>query len=523
MSPIPILSPQQAAEWDRRAVLAGIAEASLMECAGRAVAGLVCDRFGSALGGAGRGVLVACGNGNNGGDGWVVARALHRIGVQLSVAAVGTESGSPLCRQMAQLARNDGVREVSPDGPWPAVSLVVDAMLGAGARGAPRGELAALAARIVDLDLPVVAVDGPTGLDLLTGVQHGPSPVRASLTVTFGGYRRGHLLARDDVGDMVVVDIGFPSPDPAWPRLFTDRDAFATLPPLRANAHKGTRGRVVIIGGDTGLTGAARLAARAAFGAGAGLVHILAPDDSVRTLATAEPDIQTRVQSFDRAPSGDARALLEQADAVVIGPGLNRDPSRTRFVLEVLEMLKVAVVDADALTALQGNLEALLTLAANRTFVLTPHAGEFRTLFPDLAAEAGVDPWGVAQTAADQSHTTVLLKGVPTVVAARGSALVTVAAGNPGLATGGSGDTLSGLIATFLAQGVAAQGAAALGAHVLGRAAELAARRHGARGLRPMDVVQALPELWRGWELAALRREHPRSPILHELEAPPRV
>ncbi len=522
MSFIPVLSPQQAAEWDHRAVAAGIAEASLMECAGRAVAGIISDRFGAMLG-AGRGVLVACGSGNNGGDGWVVARALHRTGAPVSVTAADPDSGSPLCRQMAQLARNDGVREVSPDGPWPAVSLVVDAMLGGGARGAPRDALAKLSARIVDLDLPVVAVDGPTGLDLLTGVHHGPSCIHASLTVTFGGYRRGHLLARDEVGDVVVVDIGFPQPDPAWPRLFSDLDAFGTLPPLAANAHKGTRGRVVIVGGDTGLTGAARLSARAAFGAGAGLVHILAPDDSVKTLATAEPDIQTRIQRFDRAPEGDTRALLEQADAVVIGPGLNRDPSRTRFVLDILEISRVAVVDADALTALQGNLEGLSTLAASRTFVLTPHAGEFRTLFPGLAAEAGVDPWEAARAAADQSGATVLLKGVPTVVAGRGASLLTVAAGNPGLATGGSGDTLSGLIATFLAQGVAAQDAAALGAHVLGRAADLAARRHGARGLRPMEVVQALPELWRGWELAALRRDHSRSPILHELEAPPRV
>ena len=521
MFPIPVLTPAQSAAWDEAAGAVGISTATLMDAAGRAVATLAAQRFGGAIR---QGVVVACGTGNNGGDGWVAARVLHRLGVPVWVAALHSSSvnrHSSLCSAMAALARCDGVREISPDGPWPSVGLVVDAVLGTGARGEPRGDAAALIERVAEQALPVVAVDGPSGLDLQDGVAHGP--LRARLSVTFGGYKRGHLLARDEVGDLVVADIGFPAPDPGWPLLYTRRRAMGALPALRAGAHKGDRGRVVVVGGDRGLTGAARLAARSAFAAGAGLVHVLLPPDCLPVLAGAEPDIQTRPQPFDAALEEESRALVDRADLVIVGPGLGRHDSRPRLIFEVLERARAAVVDADALTMLQGRVRDVADLATTRSIVLTPHAGEFRTLFPDLAASAAVDPWTAAASAAGTSRCTVLLKGVPTVVAApdgRGRPPLTVAAGNPGLATGGSGDTLSGLVGTFLAQGLDPQEAAALGAQAMGDGADLAARRHSARSLRPMDVIAAFTELWRAWELerSTLRAFHP--PILHELERP---
>jgi ADP-dependent NAD(P)H-hydrate dehydratase / NAD(P)H-hydrate epimerase len=155
--------------------------------------------------------------------------------------------------------------------------------------------------------------------------------------------------------------------------------------------------------------------------------------------------------------------------------------------------------------------------------VLTPHPGEFRTLFPDLAAQRELDPWGAAASAAERSGAVTLLKGVPTVVAARGRPALTVASGNPGLATGGSGDVLSGLIGTCLAQGLEPQIAAALGAQALGRSADLAARRVSARSLRPMDVVAALPDLWREWELLDQAPSVARPPVLLELSRPQTV
>ena len=146
----------------------------------------------------------------------MLARALHRLDVPVWVTAPpGT--GAELREAMAARARAEGVREVAPDGPWPSVGVVVDALLGTGARGAPRAPMAALLERILDLEVPVVAIDGPTGVDLADRASCTARP-RADLSVTFGGLRRGHLLARDEVGDVVVVDIGHPPPDPAWPR-----------------------------------------------------------------------------------------------------------------------------------------------------------------------------------------------------------------------------------------------------------------------------------------------------------------
>ena len=169
MYPIPVLTPAQSAAWDQAAESSGIHGAILMETAGRAVAQVVATRFAGRLA---QGALVACGTGNNGGDGWVVARALHRLGAPIWVASFEGPV-SPLCAAAAGRACADGVRQVAADGPWPAAGLLIDAVLGTGAKGAPRGPAAALITRLADLDLPVVAVDGPSGLDLETGVQHG--------------------------------------------------------------------------------------------------------------------------------------------------------------------------------------------------------------------------------------------------------------------------------------------------------------------------------------------------------------
>jgi hydroxyethylthiazole kinase-like uncharacterized protein yjeF len=511
---IPILSPDQSAEWDAIAVAGGVALATLMESAGRAAAAVLAERHAHRLR---DGVLIAAGPGQNGGDGWVLARALHRLDVPVWVTGLpGT--GAALREAMAALARAEGVREVAPDGPWPGAGVAVDALLGTGARGAPRAPMAALLERILDLEIPVVAIDGPTGVDLQSGVVHGTT--RADLTITFGGLRRGHLLARDEVGDVVVVDIGHPAGDPAWPSLVTDLLAAEWLPRLRSRDHKGNRGRVVIVGGHTGMSGAARMAGRAAFGAGAGLVHVVAPAETVAALTQAEPDLQTLAHPLDQGPSPEVLDLVARADALIIGPGLGREPGRRALVATLVRAARTAVLDADALVAFQGAADELRALADERPLVLTPHPGEFRTLFPALAPVRELDPWAAAVQAADASSATLLLKGVPSVVARRGQPPLTVAAGNPGLATGGSGDILSGLVGTGLAQGLAPHIAAALGAQALGRAADLAARRTAARTLRPMDVAAALPDLWREWELLRLAPPLTRPPILLELGKP---
>jgi NAD(P)H-hydrate epimerase len=503
---IPVLDAAQSAAWDECArTKAQIPGRVLMDAAGRAVAQVIGRALPHALE---RGVLVVAGHGNNGGDGWVVGRALHAVGCP--VWGVETDHHrSPDCEANRRLALESGVALVSSNDPWPTAGVIVDALLGTGASGSPRGVIGNLAQRTAEHPAPVVAIDGPTGLDLSTGEAHGP--VRAVLTVTFGGARRGHLLAREWCGEIVIADIGFPVPDPAWPLLFHDNDARQLLPPIRVTMHKGDRGRVLIVGGDEGMAGAALHAVSAAFAAGAGLVRLAGREATVRAAQASLPDALTLVTGLDRELEPALREALEWADAVVLGPGLGRGDARSAFVAAVIAACETPmVIDADALHAR----EALGQGTAAR--VLTPHPGEFQAAFPGLADRLA-DRFGAPEAAARESGTTVLLKGVPTVIARPdGGPSQVVASGNPALATGGSGDLLSGFIGSYLARGLDPPQAAALGAHTLGRGAEIAASEHGVRSTRPADVLAALPELWRLLDAPPAIRP----PILLELPPP---
>lgn len=500
-----MLSATDAAAWDSAArTQYRIPSRVLMEAAGRAVADVLVREYPAVLA---RGAFIVAGAGNNGGDGWVVARALHATGIPVWVAALDPKTDDAIDNRA--LARMDGVRETGREEPWPAAAVVVDALLGTGAAGPARGEVLALAQRLVTYGAPIVAVDGPTGLDLSSGEAHGP--VRAELSITFGGPRRGHLLAREWCGKIAVVDIGLPPADPSWPVLVTDAWAGTRLPKLAPTMHKGDRGRVTVVGGAGGMTGAALHAARAALAAGAGLVKLVAAKETIEAARASLPDVLTVESALGPELELAAAEALDWADAVVVGPGLGRDAPRASFLRAVLACRPVpTVVDADALILLEAPLP-------ERPMVFTPHLGEFRAQFGDqLADQAANDRWGAAVKAAQKVKATLLLKGVPTVIADLRGPVHVVASGNPGLATGGSGDLLAGFIGAFLARGSAGPEAAALGAHALGRAAELGARQWTARSLRPADVLAALPEIWRGW--ASTRPPGP--PTLTVLEPP---
>lgn len=504
---IPVLSATEAAAWDtaaRRKYL--IPSRVLMESAGRAAAIEVARAFPDA---AKRGVLVLTGAGNNGGDGWVLARALHAARIPVWVYGLDPKTDDAIDNRA--LARLSGVPELTREEPWPAAAVAVDAVLGTGATGPLRGDARIAADRLVASALPVVALDGPTGLDLTSGETHGP--VRAQITITFGGARRGHLLAREWCGRIIVVDIGFPPADPTTPLLVTDAWAGARLPGLTATMHKGDRGRVTVVGGAPGMTGAALHAARSALAAGAGLVKLVAAEETLAAARASLPDVLTVRSALGPGLEPEVAEALEWADALVIGPGLGRDLPRKPFLAAALARRPIpTVVDADALM--------LFEILSERPLVFTPHLGEFRALAGDQLADAVAnDRWAAVAKAAQKLHGCVLLKGVPTVIAdVRGPAHV-VAAGNPGLATGGSGDVLSGFIGAFLARGLAAPEAAALGAQALGRAAELGARAWSARSLRPADVLASLPEVWRTWSDCT----PPGPPVLTVLEPPEAV
>jgi NAD(P)H-hydrate epimerase len=494
VSVVPVLSSAEAAEWDRVArEFAKIPGRVLMESAGRAVAAAVAREFGPRLS---MGVLVACGTGNNGGDGFVAARALAAQGVSVTAVALPGDL-SPDCLENRILATMHGVHVIGPDDAWGGCGVVLDALLGTGATGAPRGAAAGAIEGLMRLAVPVVAVDGPSGLDLSTGAVHAPC-VRATTTVTFGGFRRGHLLQRTVCGQVLVADIGFPPPDPLWPSVVTDAWLRDVLPPFSAEMHKGDRGRVVVVGGSEGMAGAVIFAAKAAARSGAGLVKIAACESTVRAAQANNPDLMTVTTALAAPLEGPLVEALEWANVVVLGPGLGRGPAREGFVRAALTATKSAVlVDADGLMAFRGAAQELAGLLAGRHALLTPHRGEFAALFPDLAERAGRDPFGAATEAAARVGAGVLLKGVPTVVASPGVPALVSAAGNPGLATGGTGDVLSGMAASWLARGAPPQIAGAAAAHVHGRAAESLAQNRSVRTLRPDDLLSMLSPLWR--------------------------
>jgi len=487
--PVRVVTAAEAAELDRRAIASGTPSRVLMQAAGAATARAILERRGDA---AGDGVAVYAGPGNNGGDAWIAAAALARAGLTVRVAATG-EPRSP----DAAAARSDALTVVAPGEPTGAERVVLDGLLGTGASGAPRGEIAAAIARIAErhAGATVVAVDVPSGLDATTGATPGAF-VRAHLTVTYGSMKRGLLVNRDAAGAIVVADIGLGAVSGAWEALPTLVDAAmvrAMLPGIPASAHKGVRKRLAIVGGAPGMAGAAVLAARAAMRAGIGMTKLCLAPGSVEAAQAAEPASMTTPWPVTDA---DARALAEWAQALLIGPGLGRTNDARALIERLLAAFRGPVVlDADALNVFEGARPALAALLRGRAAVITPHEVEFSRLSGMPLADVVAQRFEACGALARELGCTVLLKGVPTVVS-DGAGSDVSAAGTPVLATAGSGDVLGGIVATLLAQTGQARASAAAGAWVHGRAAELAGGGQ-VRGVTLGDVVASVRDVWR--------------------------
>ena len=460
------------------------------------------------------GVVVATGAGNNGGDGWVVARALHAVGIRVRVVECA-DARTDDARAERALAIADGVtwsneRDALLTG---GETLVIDALLGTGfsADKPLRDDMASAIAHLRTLrerGATLVALDLPSGLDASTGKSQGE--LTASLTLTFGTLKQGLLRSRGSVGEIVVLDIGLgvhaasagraTLATPAWFR--------ATLPSIAADSHKGTRKKVAIVGGAKGMAGAVMLAARAALRSGAGLVKCVVADESLLALQKGEP----AALAATWPDSGDewGGEIAQWADAVLIGPGLGK-PSAREVVERVLRTFAGPVVlDADALNAFADDAAALAPLIAGRAALLTPHPLEFARLSGARRAEDIT--FAMQQGMARTTGATVLLKGVPTVITTPNGKTMYVAEGTPILATGGSGDVLGGIAVTLLAQTGDAMTAGALAAFAHGRAAAgLVANQ--VRGYTIEDVIDALPRTW------ALEPAMPRPPVLAELHA----
>lgn len=450
----PIITPAESARLDQAA---SEPVEVLMERAGLAVA-IAATRMGS---GYGSRVIVLAGPGSNGGDGYVAARFLKERGAMVEVEAVAEPKQASAARRAARKAVDRGV-PVRPLGGPRAADLIIDAVFGAGFHGIVPGEVAAWS----EGGPPVLAVDLPSGLDGTTG-EVGGAAFTADCTVTFHALKVGHVIGEgpDRSGKVEVVDIGLEGGEP---ELLLCEDEDAVVPERARDAHKWSAGSVAVVGGSEGIGGAALLAARSALEFGAGAVRLVCPGGLAGAYAAADPGVMT-------APIGDARRLgpedaaavleaVQRFDVVALGPGLGK--GQGDLVAAVMEGCeRPMVLDADGITA-----ATVAGLSARRAAtVVTPHAGEFERLSGEAASHLAA-----AELAAG-TGSVILLKGSPTIVA--GAPPWVVTSGGPELATIGTGDVLTGMVAALLARGLDPEAAARSAAHRHGLAGRALAAR----------------------------------------------
>ncbi len=490
-----ILTVAEMVQTDRLAVEAGVPSLTLMDNAGRAIADEVEAHYLAAA------IVVMSGPGNNGGDGFAAARHLRERGYEVRVGLLGAPE--LLKDDAAEMARL-WYGEIAPLTPklLDGAALVIDTLFGAGLSRPLDGLARAMVAAIEASGLPVVAGDIPSGIhgDLGRPLDDGDGvSFRAQRTVTFFRKKPGHLLypGRAMCGEIIVADIGIPNQvlDTIRPRTFeNDLDLWGGEFPLPSLVgHKYDRGHAIVVSGPSFSTGAARLAARGALRAGAGLVSVASPPDAVGINAAHLTAIM--VKPFDGAKGLSALLADKRLNAVALGPGLGVGERTQDLVAAALASAAAVVLDADALTSFSDNAQGLFGQLRPQC-VLTPHQGEFDRVFPGLLDRAASKLEAVRE-AARTAHCVVLLKGPDTLIASSDGRVAINANAPPWLATAGAGDVLTGMIAGLLAQGMDVFKAACAGAWLHGEAAS----RFGV-GLIAEDIPEQLPAV-----LSALRQQ----------------
>jgi ADP-dependent NAD(P)H-hydrate dehydratase / NAD(P)H-hydrate epimerase len=483
-SMLELLTAGEMARADKLAIAGGVAGATLMENAGRAVAEEVAKRFPDQ-----ESVVVLCGPGNNGGDGFVAARHLLERGYTVRLGFDGEVGRLP--EDAAVMAKRfSGRLEPLSSDILAGAGVVVDALFGAGLSRPIEGKLAALIGRVNASADPVVAVDVPSGIDGSTGEVRGVA-IDAVATVTFFRLKPGHLLlpGRTHCGAVQLADIGIPASVLAdiAPNTFANQPALwlARFPWPKEASHKYARGHAVVVSGPVYSTGAARLAARGALRAGAGLVTVASPRDALQVNAAQLTAIMVR-------EAGDARGLHtlladKRKNAVLIGPGVGVGERTKEQVLAALASEAAVVLDADAITSFGEAPAPLFASIASRaaSVVLTPHDGEFARLFPDLVTLPKLER---TRRAAARSGAILVLKGADTVVAAPDGLASINATTSPWLATAGTGDVLGGMVLGLLAQGMPGFLAASAAVWLHGAAAKAFGP-----GLIAEDLPETLP------------------------------
>jgi hydroxyethylthiazole kinase-like uncharacterized protein yjeF len=505
-----ILNSAQMRDVDRRTTdEIGIASIVLMENAGRQVVAAIEAMFADL---SARHVAVLCGRGNNGGDGYVVARTLLQRGVEVSIFVVGEIAGvRGDARANLEVLGHLGhtIVEINDPQAWElhfseirGCDLLVDAMFGTGLKTPLSGLFETIVADINASDLAVVSVDLPSGLSADTPEPIGPC-IDATVTVTLAAPKLPLLLPPGEghCGDVVIADIGIPEAaieavEGPHLELLTREVVRALIEPRPADSHKGDYGHVLVVAGGRGKTGAAHLSAMGALKSGAGLVTIATTKSSQPVVAAMAPEYMT--EGLEEGPDGGLllealdRVLASQADVIAAGPGLGTARSTVAFIHGLLARAGVPLVlDADALNAFTDAPE-LLVGPEGRDVIITPHPGELARLVGVTTADVQANRIEIAQTFAEAHQLYVILKGHRSIVATPDGKVFVNPTGNAGMATGGMGDLLTGMVAAWLAQLLDAEAACKLAVYLHGMAGDLAEAIEGEVALTPSDVLGQL-------------------------------
>jgi NAD(P)H-hydrate epimerase len=447
---------------DAAAIAGGIPSIQLIKRAGRAGFELLIERFPAP-----ELISVYCGAGKNGGDGYVLAAlaAQRKLPVQ-AIQLTAAEKLTGEARQAYDFAVQEGVNILPfAQAAAPASGVIVDALLGIGLRGAPTAEFAAAIAQINQTGLPVLALDIPSGLNADTGAVAGVV-VQAQITIPYIALKRGLLTGR---GPLLPL-----------------------LAPRAADAHKGDFGHVMVIGGDTGYGGAALMAAEAAARTGAGKVSVATRPEHVSAILARRPEIM----ACGVVSGQELEPLLARPTLLVVGPGLGRTPWSEQMLQQAIKSGLPLVLDADALNILaEGRVVPVAGHQQHSPWLLTPHPAEAARLLGITTAEVQADRFAAVRAISARYNASVILKGAGSLLASADGLIGVVTDGNPGMASGGMGDVLSGILGGLVAQGLSAHDAARLGAVIHACAADLAAEDLGQRSLLATDLIPYLGQL----------------------------